>query len=119
MTFEVKIYTPEEIDIFLSGDRREVDRLLLTGLNNIAGVLIPHVAKEEGVFEALGDVDVIRTRSAWIEAQIKKQEKRNQMMQKVTESTMAWALILFIGFIAYSVWDHVMDVVKTHQAGKK
>lgn len=119
MSNEIKIYTQEEIEIFLSGDRREVDRLLLTGLNNLAKSLLPHMEREEKTFDIMGNDEVIRTRAEWIDAQVIKMNKRSAMMQKVTEQVGVWVLIAFLGFVAFSVWDHFVDVVKTHQAGRK
>ena len=110
----LKVYTPEEIEMFLSGDRREVDRLLIHGINNIATVLIPHMAKEEEIFHVLGDSDVIRSRSIWIDAQILKQEKRNKMMDKVTESTVIWALPVFALMIFLWFGDTILDAVRQH-----
>lgn len=116
MPHTLRVYTTEEVDLLLNGDRREVDRLLIHGINNVAAVLIPHIQAEERVFEALGDVETVRLRSAWTEAQIKKQEKRNAMMQKVSESAMAWAFIAFLGFLAVVTWEGVVDTIRTHKA---
>ena len=114
----LKVYTLEEIEIFLKGDRREVDRLMIHSLNNLASVMIPHMANEADVFKALGDSEVIRTRSAWIDAQINKQEKRNRMMDKVTESTTLWALPLFVLILFIWFGDAILDSAR-HALAKK
>lgn len=55
MSDRIAIYTDEEIDIFLKGDRRNVDKLLLHGMNNIAAALVPHMAKENSLMAVMGD----------------------------------------------------------------
>ena len=105
-------FTKEEIDIFLAGDRREIDRLLLYGLNNIAHILIPHMEAEVAISEVLGTPKEVAARVAWIDAQISKQKVKNKMMAKVAESTVGWALVAFLGFLAYATWDYVVDLVK-------
>ena len=117
-TVALKVYSAEEIEMFLKGDRREVDRLMIHSLNNLASVMIPHMAQEDDVFKALGDPDVIRSRSAWIEAQIKKQEKRNRMMDKVTESTLLWALPLFVLILFVWFGDSILDAAR-HALAKR
>lgn len=114
----LKVYSPEEIDMFLKGDQREVDRLMIHSLNNIASVLIPHISEENEIFRALGDSEVIRTRSGWIDAQIKKQEKRNRMMDKVTESTTLWALPLFLLIMFIWFGDAILDSAR-HALAKR
>lgn len=115
-TPQLKIYSQEEIEIFLSGDRREVDRLLLHGINNLAVVLISHAEREEAIFAPMGTPEDVRTRTIWVDLQVKKQEKRNSMMQKVAESTTAWALIAFLGFVALASWDSIVSLIK-HKVG--
>ena len=120
---EIKVYSPAEIEIFLSGDRREVDRLLLHGLNNIAAVLIPHAKHEEarekeflaGVHD-LGGFDMIKKRAAFVDSVIKQQDTRTAMMEKVSQSTAIWAVLAFLLLLAHSVWDYVVEAVK-HKIG--
>lgn len=107
------VYSPEEIELFLSGDRREVDRLLITALNNIAGVLIPHAEREEKIFNAMGDPETIKSRAAWIDAQIDKQRLKNDMMRKVATSTLSWAAIIFIGWMLVAVYNAAVEAIKT------
>lgn len=106
---QLRIYTPDEVDIFLSGDRREVDRLLLHGINSLSIVMIRHTEKEEEIFSGMGDVETIRARRKWVDAQMSKQEKFNAMMDKVATSAVSWALIAFLGFLAYAVWDYTVE----------
>lgn len=113
---QLKVYSPEEIEIFLSvtGDRRDIDRLLLHSMNNLNIVLIPHISKETEIFDALGSIEVVKQRSEWIDIQIQKQKNKNQMMQKVSESTATWALILFLGFIAVAAFNAVITAIAEH-----
>lgn len=108
----LKIYTDEEIELFLAGGRREVDRLLLTSINHLALVLIPHLKQSNEIFEALGGVNTTKPRAAWIDAQIKKQERRSVMMQKVIDSGTNWVLLAFLGFIALIMWEGISTHVK-------
>ena len=109
---QLKTYTPEEIELFLSGDRREVDRLLLHGLNTLTSFLVGHAHREEAVFAPMGSEEMVRARTQWIDAQIKKDETRCKMMQKIAESTAAWALPLLLGFIALATWDSIVAGLK-------
>jgi hypothetical protein len=109
----LKSYTEEEIDAFLDGDRRVIDRLLLHGLNNLAVVLIAHAAREEEIFTGMGSAETIKKRSDWIDSQIEKTRVRNDMMGKVATSTTAWALVAFFGFIAMAIWEYVITLIKS------
>jgi hypothetical protein len=112
-TPQLKIYTQEEIEIFLSGDRREVDRLLLHGINNLAVVLISHAEREEDIFMAMGSGEEVRARTIWIDAQVEKQRISNGRMQRVADSALAYALPLFLGFLALALWDSIVAALET------
>jgi hypothetical protein len=109
----LKTYTEEEIEAFLDGDRRIVNRLLLHGLNNLAIVLIHHAEREEEIFAGMGDTDKIKKRSEWIDAQITKTNARSDMMNKVATSATAWALIAFLGYIVHAIWEYSVTLIKT------
>ncbi len=107
VTSKLTLYSEEAIETFLKGDRRDIDRLLLHGLNNLGIVLMEHAEREESLFASMGDAEVIKRRSAWIDSQIdlasvrvKKVEKRTEMMEKVASSTTIWAVIAFLGYLA-------------------
>jgi hypothetical protein len=95
----LKEYSEEEINAFLMGDRRVIDRLLLHGLNNLSIVLIAHAKREEEIFEGMGSPETIINRSKWIDSQIKVAEKRASMMEKVVSSSLIWAVLLFLGYL--------------------
>ena len=107
-----KIYSDEEIELFIEGDRRAIDRLLLQGINNLSVVLILHSEAEAAVIAGMGTAEQVKSRSIWIDAQIKKQEKVNSMMQKVAESSAAWAVIAFLGFLAMVSWTYLASAIK-------
>jgi len=85
---------------------------ILAMLRSMNEKLDAHITAEEPVLIALGEAESVRMRSAWVSAQIDRQNKRNQMMQKVIESSLSYILIAFIVFLGYSVWDHIVDIVR-------
>lgn len=109
----LKSYSEEEIDAFLDGDRRVIDRLLLHGLNNLAVVLIAHAEREEDIFAGMGSAETIKKRSDWIDSEIEKKRVRTDMMNKVATSTTAWALVLFLGYIAHALWEYTLTLIKS------
>lgn len=113
---KLKIYSDEEIDIFLAGDRREVDRLILHSLNGLAATLIPHAQNEEEFLERvkeLGGISAIKARAAWVDVQIERQRLRNRMMEKVATSHVAYASMAFFGYILFLVKDNIVTFLKT------
>ena len=108
----LKSYTEEEIDAFLDGDRRVIDRLLLHGLNNLAMVLIAHAEREEEIFSGMGSAETIKKRSDWIDTEIEKKRMRTDMMSKVAASTTAWALVAFLGYICHAMWEYTVNLIK-------
>ena len=109
---DLKVYSPEEIEIFMSGDRREVDRLLLHGVNNLAIVLISHARQEEEIFRGMGTAADVKLRMAWVDAQIEKQKLSNGMMRKVAESSVTWAVILFLGYTLKTMGEFLVSTLK-------
>lgn len=114
---DLKVYSPEEIEIFMSGDRREVDRLLLHGMNNLAIVLMSHARQEEEIFKGMGTAADVKLRMAWVDAQIEKQKLSNGMMRKVMESSVTWAVILFLGFTLKSIGEYIYSMIKVKLGG--
>ena len=115
-----RIYSSEEIEIFLRGDRREIDRLLLHGLNSLSKALIPHARREEEMlrlFEEIGGLDGIATRAQYVDSLIKRQSACTAMMEKVAQSTLTWAVIAFIGFLAMASWDSIVHAIKLKLGG--
>lgn len=111
---EPKVFTPEELDMILSasGDRRQIDTLIMHTVNNLAAVITQHVRKED-IFRAhMGDIERIRVRTDWVEAQIERQARRNRMMGRVAEAMLIYALPLFLVFIAIASWDSFIATMK-------
>ena len=109
-----RILSDQEIDLYLRGDRREIDRLILLSINRIAATLIPHVERENRIseqLEAIGGMDGIADRARFVDALIEKQKARNQMLWKVAQSSVAWALPVFIGFLAMAVWNAIKQKI--------
>ena len=107
----LKVYSPEEVNMLVRGDAHDIDRILLHGVNNLAAFLIAHASNEDQILEPLGTASEIRARVAWVDAQVKRQEKRNAMMQRVAESSLAYAFIAFLGFLAYASWDSIVYTI--------
>jgi len=108
----LRIYSEEEIQIFLQSERRVVDGLVLQSLNDLAIALIPHMQKMDDMVELHGHPEAVRARVEWVNTQISKQQARTRMMNKVAESTLGWAFIAFLGFVCYSAWEHFVAIVK-------
>jgi hypothetical protein len=106
---DLKMFSDDEINMLLAGDRREVDKLLLHGINNLSASLIPMVE----IITELGTPDAVRKRREWVESQIENQRVKNDMMRKVSESAVIWAVIGFIGFLAVSAYNYGIEVIKT------
>lgn len=109
----LKSYSEDEIDAFLVGDRRVIDRLLLHGLNNLAVVLIAHAEREEEIFAGMGSAETIKKRSDWIDSQITRTKSRSEMMDKVATSTATWAVIVFVGYLIHAMWEYSATLIKS------
>ena len=108
-------YTDEEIDIILDADRRQVDKFMLHCMNEIKATLVDHTERENVVLaavEAVGGIDMIKSRAEYVDALIAKTNSRAAMMRKVSESTVTWALIAFIGFLCVSTWHEIVAYIK-------
>lgn len=102
-----RIYTEEEIDLFLHGDRREIDRLLLSSTNAVTAAFIafrdeefrPHAEAEMEMAKALGQpADVLRRR-LWLDQQIDKDRDRAALRKKILDASLFWVLpILLMAF---------------------
>ena len=113
--YEPRILSEEEIDIYLKGDPKDVNRIILYNLNRLATVLIPHVEQEEEWrtrFRDLGGFQSLKKRADYVDSLIKRNDARTAMMQKVSESAVGWALIAFLGFLAMAVWHDIVAAIK-------
>lgn len=109
-----RILSEEEIELYLRGDRREIDRLILLSINRIAATLIPHAERENKIAEqlsAIGGMDGIAERARFVDAMIERQKARTQAMWKVAQSGVTWALPLLIGFIAMAIWNSIKQKI--------
>jgi len=116
--FAPRILSNEEIEMYIKGDRREVDKLILFSLNRLAACIIPHARREDErdlerdkLLADLGGTDIMIKRAAYVDTVIKQAETKTRMMEKVTASSLGWALIAFLGFIAVASWEYVLQIV--------
>ena len=124
MPVEDKKYLPhilseEEIEMYLDGDRRAVDRLILYSINRLTAVIVPHTMNEEArevkrdaEIIKIGGFEAIAKRAAYVDDMIKRREVTTLMMEKVSQSTLTWALIAFFGFLAMATWHEIVEAVK-------
>ena len=114
------LLSEEEIEFYLKGDRRDIDKLLLKSINRLTSIIVPHAVKEDKREEAwvltidrLGGLEKIEERAAYVDALLEKQKARTAAFRKISESTVLWALIIVLGFIAKALWDSALAAVKT------
>ena len=114
-------YSDEEIEIILDADRRQVDKFMLHCMNEIKATLIDHTERDDLVLAAIntiGGLDGIKSRAEYVDALIEKAKTRSAMMRKVSESTVTWALIAFLGFLCLATWHEIVAYVKALLAVK-
>lgn len=130
------VLSDEEIEMYLKGDRREIDRLMLYSINRLTAVIVPHAHREDArdkefdtAMKAIGGVQAIIDRArfvnslietqpehdkrdAFIDSLIRANEDRAAMMQKVAQSSLTWALLAFFGFLAAATWHEIVSATK-------
>ena len=118
--YQPRILSTEEIEMYLKGDRQEVDRLILFSLNRLAATLVPHAEREEKVMaeiDKLGGMEAIAARAEYVDAMIARSKAKTRMFDKVAQSSLAWALIAFLGFLAAAVWESIVHAIKIKLGG--
>lgn len=122
--FAPRILSDEEVEMYLKGDRREVDRLILYSLNRLAACIVPHAAQEEKrdaeydrVMRNLGGLEMMLKRAEYVDTLIAQKNAKTQMMRKVSQSAMTWALIAYLGFLATTTWEAVVRAIKFKLGG--
>lgn len=111
-----KVFSDEEIEMFLAGDRRQIDRHMLYCLNRIAAVLIKHTEKEDAFHDSLAEIggeDAIKARAEYVDSLIEKNNRWAEAFEKISQSTITWALIAFLGFLAMAVWHDIVAAIRT------
>lgn len=115
----VGVLSEEEIDLYLSGDRRNIDKLLLTNSNRLTALVLAHMrkeddrnVKEDATWAAIGGEAAIKLRAEFVDSLIKVQGKRSLMMDKIAQSTVTWALPLFLTFVVAALWDSIIRAIK-------
>lgn len=110
-----RVLSDEEIELYLHGDRAEVDRLMLFSLNRLAAALLPHIASEaefQTKLQELGGIQGISARAAYVDSLIRKNAARTAMMEKVSQGAALWAVLAFFGFLVLSIWDSLINAIK-------
>ena len=114
------LLSEEEIEFYLKGDRRDIDKLLLKSINRLTSIIVPHAVKEDKrdeawarAIERLGGLGKIEERAVYVDALLEKQKARTAAFRKISESTVLWALLIVLGFIAKALWDSALAAVKT------
>lgn len=110
-----KILSPDEIELYLSGDRRQVDRLILTSLNRISATLIDYTKREDGIWDSIDEIGglmSIKTRADFVDSLITRNEKRAAAWGKIAQSSAVWALLAVLGFLAQAIWQHIKEQIK-------
>ena len=114
------LLSEEEIEFYLNGDRRDIDKLLLKSINRLTSIIVPHVVKDDKrdeawamAIERLGGLGKIEERAVYVDALLEKQKARTAAFRKISESTALWALLIVLGFIAKALWDSALASVKT------
>lgn len=118
--YQPRILSAEEIEMYLKGDRQEVDRLILFSLNRLAATLVPHAEREEKVMaeiDKLGGMEAIAARAEYVDAMIARSKAKTRMFDKVAQSSLAWALIAFLGLLAAAVWESIVHAIKVKLGG--
>jgi len=120
----VGVLSDEEIDLYLKGDRRDVDRLLLSNSNRLTALVLTHMrsedernSREDTLWESLGGAEGVKTRAAFVNTLIERQKDRNDMMKKVSQSTVVWALLAFAAFLATAAWEDAVRLLRTKLGG--
>lgn len=110
-----KVLSGDEIELYLSGDRRQVDRLILTSLNRISTTLIDHTRREDGIWDAIDEIGglvCVRTRAEFIDSLIERNKSRAAAWSKIAQSSSTWALVAVLVFLAQAVWSHIKAQIK-------
>lgn len=127
MPNDPKVLSDTEIDALLQGSNRTTDRVILEAINGLTRSFLDfkniefpgHAKREEEqnrdyheFVQASGGVDLARARALWIDTQIEAQRDRTAMMRRVRDSVLIWVVILFIGYMALSVYQNLKDELK-------
>ena len=113
--YQPRILSDEEIEMYLDGDRRAIDRLILFSINRITSVLIPHAEKEDkrekewdAAIEDLGGIKSIIKRAEFVDAMIKKTNDEALLMREARNKILMWGLggfLLAVSVVFVFVWN--------------
>jgi len=110
---EPKVFSDEEIEMFLAGDRRQIDRLILYSLNRLAALHLPCSRRVETMMQVvdveLGGQKALKLRAEWVDAQIKKAQDEAlfwQDMRKRMKTATFFGVLAILGIVALFYWNH-------------
>ena len=116
----IGVLSDEEIDLYLQGDRRGIDKLLLTNSNRLTALVLSHMkcedernAKEDVIWKQIEGIDAIKLRAEFVDTLILAQQKRNAMMDKVTTSNVIWASVTFLGYTLWVLREAIVAYLQT------
>lgn len=110
-----KVLSSDEIELYLSGDRRQVDRLILSSLNRISSTLIEHTKREDGIWDAIdeiGGLEGVKTKSDFVDSLIERNKSCAAAWSKIAQSSATWALLALLTFLAQAVWTQIKAQIK-------
>ena len=110
-----KVLSSDEIELYLSGDRLQVDRLILSSLNRISSTLIEHTKREDGIWNAIdeiGGLEGVKTKSDFVDSLIERNKSRAAAWSKIAQSSATWALLALLVVLAQSVWTQIKAQIK-------
>lgn len=111
------IYSPEAIEVLLDGSRRQIDKLLLQGLNDLSKAFVdfrdsefrPHVEEEKLLQSALGTPADVERRRQWLDLQIAKEETCARIRAKVMEATITKYVPVILAAVFIAAATGVME----------
>ena len=56
--------------------------------------------------------EAIKARAKYVDSLIKKNNRWAEAFEKISQSTITWALIAFLGFLAMAVWHDIVAAIK-------
>ena len=110
-----KVLSDDEIELYLSGDRRQVDRLILTSLNRISTTLLEYTKRGDLIWDSVEDIgglDGVKSRAEFIDSLIERNKRKAAAWEKVAQSSMVWAVIAIFAFFAQAAWQHIKEQIK-------
>ena len=108
-----KVFSDEEIEMFLAGDRRQIDRHILYSLNRLAALHLPCSRRVESMMQVvdteLGGTKALKLRAEWVDAQIKKAQDEAlfwQDMRKRIKTATFFGVLAVLCIVILFYWNN-------------